>query len=125
MSDEQIEPTAVADEPSEFEILRCRWRDLAERCLQILHRTTAIERLLIEKELLKAEEIRERELRIANETLQAVNDAIQAEEKEAAAVPRSVLGTRRPQCSHPRKAWSKLPTPQTVIVTIPTLPGRK
>jgi hypothetical protein len=107
MSDEQIEPTPVEDEPSEFELQRGRWRDLAEKCLQILHRTTAIERLLVEKELLKAEEIRERELRIANETLQAANDAIQAEEEEAllrslessSALPRQRRGA---SCQHRR-----------------------
>jgi len=71
----------TADESSEFELLRSRGRDLGHGCLRLRHRTTAIERLLIEKELLTIEEIERREAQVADEELRAVTAAVRAGKK--------------------------------------------
>jgi hypothetical protein len=93
----------AADEPSEFELLRSRWRDLGHAGVQLYHRTAAIERLLIEKELLTIEEIEQREAQVAEDELLSVTAAVPSRAgKSGRTVARIVQGIGSMRCGETR-----------------------
>jgi hypothetical protein len=75
----------MADEPSEpteLEVLRSMWRVLAERYFRLASRTTAIERLLVEKGFLTLDDISARETQLVDESITDAEKAMREEAQE-------------------------------------------